>query len=151
MLNKVTKFNLLISFVLPFVVCALFGCQNYPVTFNGSPIKAPTLLSGYQLTDKNLAICVGEHIFDQKITRFGQLRQLNCAQRSIKSLHGIEQFHNLLKVDISGNPINSVAPLLAIKTLEEVTLAPLLNSSGCTEVKNLQDRGVAVKGVCTAR
>lgn len=147
MLNNGKKNLPLAGFVLTAVAFTL-GCQNYPITLNGSPIKTPELLANFQVEDKHLAECLAEHIFDLKISKFSQLRQLNCAQRSIKSLRGIEQFPNLLKVNLSGNPIRSITPLLAVATLEEVNLnASSLDS--CTEAKTLQQRGVRVMGICT--
>ncbi len=146
MLNNGKKNLLLPSLVLAGTAATL-GCQNYPVTFNGSQINAPELLANFQVEDKHLADCLAEHIFDLKISKFSQLRQLNCAQRSIKSLRGIEQFSNLLKVNFSDNPIRSITPLLALTTLEEANLNATTIDS-CIETKTLRHRGVRVIGIC---
>lgn len=127
----------------------LSACHQYPLTLNGNRLDAPPLLSGFNLADKYLNACVNEHIFDQHITRAEQLSELNCAQRSIRSLQGLEFFPHLLKLRLNNNPIVSFKPLLALSNLEQLEVSD--NPSDCTSLHQLRQRGVKVVGDCAIK
>ncbi|HEY6530389.1 MAG TPA: hypothetical protein VIZ65_17005 [Cellvibrionaceae bacterium] len=128
------------------LVGSLSACHNYPVHINGNPIGAKPLFSGFHIEDKHLATCINEHIFDQHITQAEDLTHINCAQRSIRSLKGLEIFSHLLSVNLNDNAIESISPLFAISSLEEIQLNG--NLVNCNEINKLRARSVKINGVC---
>jgi Leucine-rich repeat (LRR) protein len=128
---------------------SLSACNNYPVHLNGNPIGAKPLFSDFHVEDKRLAACINEHILDQHITQAEALTRLNCAQRSIRSIKGLEIFSHLLSVNLNDNAIESINPLFAISSLEEVQLNGSLVD--CDSINKLRARAVKVNGVCASQ
>ncbi|MEY4590046.1 MAG: hypothetical protein RL497_2122 [Pseudomonadota bacterium] len=134
-----------------FALCAGFSlsaCQNYPLTLNGNSLNPAPLFSAFHVEDKHLAACIKEHIFDAKAAKVEDIKHLNCPHRAIRSLKGLETFSHLLRIKLTENPIQSITPLLAIPSLEEVNLEG--SASHCAEVNVLRARGVKVGGGCKA-
>jgi Leucine-rich repeat (LRR) protein len=127
----------------------LSACHNYPVKLNGNPVGGKPLFSGFYIEDKHLAACINEHIFDQHITQAEDLKNLNCAQRSIRSLKGLEIFSHLLSLNLNDNAIESIKPVFAISSLEQIQLNG--SSVDCNSIAKLRARAVKVSGVCTAQ
>lgn len=125
---------------------SLLSCQSLPVTINGNTLNSTPLMSVTTIEDKHLTACVKEHVFDHKVSKPADLKQLNCSQRSIQTLNGLEIFTNLQKVNLAGNPIESLKPLIAITSLEEVILGDWL--AQCSEVMALHARGITVTSAC---
>lgn len=110
-------------FTLIWIVIALGACANYRVTVNDNDWVNPREpFTAYAISDSALAECVAAAIADQKITQASGLTQLNCSKRGIRGLAGIEIFSSLRYLDLRGNQISSVAPLLTLGQLEEVNL-----------------------------
>ena len=134
------------------VLAALCLCQPAQAvslgtsTLNGNAINAKPLLTGIKLEDKHLQACVNEHIFDRHITKPEELTELNCAQRSIRSLQGLQLFPQLIALHIKHNPVASYKPLLAISNLEQLEVSD--SPTDCASLTTLRSRGVKVKGGC---
>lgn len=122
------------------------ACQNYPIKLNGNALDAKPLYTSFNIEDKHLAKCIDEHILDQHISHARDLTQLNCQQRSIRSLNGLEHFSHLTQLKLDHNPIQSVSPLLKLSRLEKVGLNGA--TANCAEVSTLRARGINVIGVC---
>ena len=131
------------------LLISLPACQNYSLKLNGNALNAEPVFSNFVVADKHLAACIKEHLFDQHATKAEDLKQLYCPQRSIKSLQGLETFNHLLSVKINGNAVTTLAPLMALSSVEEVNLEG--NPVDCGQVNNLRTRGVRVVGVCNAK
>lgn len=129
-----------------YLVLGLSACQSYPVTLNGARLNSKPLLSGFKLADKHLSACVNEHIFDQRITKPEQLTELNCAQRSIRSLQGLEFFPHLLSLRLQNNPLDSLKPLLALNNLERLEVSD--DTADCSSLDQFRQKGVKIKGTC---
>lgn len=125
---------------------SLLACQSLPVTINGNTLNSAPLMSVNTIEDKHLAACVNEHVFDHKVSKPADLKQLNCSQRSIHTLNGLEIFTKLQKINLAGNPVESLKPLIAITSLEEVILGDWF--AHCAEVAALHARGIKVNSAC---
>lgn len=130
-----------------YLILGLSACQNVPVTLNGNRLNSTPLLTGFRIEDKHLLACVNEHIFDHHISQAAQLTELNCAQRSIHSLNGLDFFPHLLILRLPHNPINSFKPLLALSNLEQLQLSE--DATDCASLAQLRSRGIKVEGACT--
>lgn len=129
-----------------YLVLGLCACQSYPFTLNGARLDSKPLLTGVNLSDKHLSACVNEHIFDQHITTPEQLTELNCAQRSIRSLQGLEFFPHILSLRLQNNPLDSLKPLLVLNNLERLEVSN--DTTDCSSLLQLRQKGVKVQGAC---
>lgn len=144
--RSLKKHNFSIWIITIPLILGLSGCQHYPITLNGSQLNSKPLLTGFNLADKHLMACVNEHIFDRHISKAEQLIELNCAERSIRSLKGLEYFPHLLRLRLNNNPIDSFKPLLALTNLEQLDVSD--NATDCTSLLQLRQRGVKLAGAC---
>ncbi|HMW49370.1 MAG TPA: hypothetical protein PK011_03565 [Marinagarivorans sp.] len=147
MIRRPLKKHSFTPWIMSISLCLVLGaCQNYPITFNGNRLNSAPLLSGFNLADKHLSACVNEHIFDQKIRKAEQLTELNCAERSIHSLKGLEFFPHLLVLRLNNNPIDSFKPVLALQNLERLEVGN--TTADCASLMQLRQKGVKVEGAC---
>lgn len=101
----------------------LAGCSGYDVKLNDRVVYTPdTLFIDYQIADEALADCVANHIQTQKISSATALTELNCQNKGIKSLAGLERFHALLYVDLSNNGIAELNTLSQLDQLRSINL-----------------------------
>ncbi len=129
----------------------LTGCERYTFKVNDHPINnPPELYSGYAIADPALASCVGEAIKDQGVSHAGQLTRLNCSYAGINRLDGITEFTGLKFLDLSGNAVVNIKPLLYLPSLEIVNLEnnPGLNCDGIELLSKQVSQGLSVPKQC---
>lgn len=141
-----TRFTLAMSALL---LCS--SCQRYAITLNEQEIYTPPkLLSDFKVDDANLRECLRQTILDQQITTAQQLTLLGCSFAGMQSLSGLGHFPMLQTLDIRGNEINSLTPLLSLEQLQTIIIDSG-SASDCISIKQLQEKGVELKGEFTCR
>lgn len=103
----------------------LAGCEGYTYTLNQQPVFTPTetkLFSNYDISDPALKSCTEQAIFDQTVTRASQLTHLNCSNAGISELKGLETFTGLTHINLGGNRLVQIKPLLFLSQLQMVSL-----------------------------
>lgn len=126
------------------MLLVLTGCSQYEFTFNEQPVAGvPKLAEKMDVADHDLAECIDQIVYDQRITQLNQLTRLSCQQNNIRSLEGINQLQQLSYVNLSRNALRDATPLLSLPHLAEVDLR---GNSGieCGSVRQLAARGVHV-------
>lgn len=102
---------------------SLFGCKDYSYTLNEQPIfSPPPLFVDYSIPDGPLEACIKQAVFDQKVTTSNQLIQLNCSYAGISDLSGLEIFTELSQLNLDGNKLTEIKPLLFLSQLTLVSL-----------------------------
>lgn len=95
-----------------FVIFLIAGCKTYSVSLNNNIVYTPApLFKDYIIDDAHLRSCVEQTITDEKITKADELKQLNCSHAGIKSLAGLEKFHQIEQLNLAENTVESIAPL----------------------------------------
>ncbi len=113
-----------IFLLLALSFASLGGCQGYDFTVNDTVVyRAPTPLSGFQVSDPALQACLEQTIADLGITQARQLTSLNCSHAGIADLEGIELFTGLRALRLSSNSIANVQPLARLPDVLELYLA----------------------------
>jgi Leucine-rich repeat (LRR) protein len=113
-----------ILFAVSTIAC-LTGCEGYTYTLNEQPIFSTpetTLFSDYSLSDSSLQSCTEQAILDQSVTQPSQLTQLNCSNAGISNLNGLEIFSGLTHINLNGNKLIKIKPILYLSKLQVVTL-----------------------------
>ncbi len=105
-------------------LCLLItACERYTWTVNEQPVyNPPSLFKNQRISDSALADCVDQVIIDQHITKASQLTLLNCSYAGIASVDGLTIFSGLKHLDLSGNTLNEIKPLLYLPYLDTVNL-----------------------------
>lgn len=128
----VIKFNLSKNRCSSFPFCTVYlalatallgGCADYQITLNERAVYTPPpLLANFALEDKNLQACIEQTIYDQKIYKVEELKQLVCTNAGVESLTGIHIFTHLEQVNLSDNGIRSLDPLANLEHLSALSL-----------------------------
>lgn len=127
------------------LVLAVTGCSQYEFTFNEQPVAGvPKLAEKVDVADPELAECIDQTVYDQRITQLNQLTRLSCQQNGIRSLEGIHQLQQLSYVNLARNALQDATPLLSLPHLTEVDLRGN-NGLECGSVRQLAARGVRVQ------
>ena len=127
---KPQRKSLLTLLSVIFATCFISGCNRYQVTVNEQPVFQPApLFKTQRIADSALAACINQTIVDQNITKPSQLSTLNCAHAGITSLEGLPVFMQLKVLNLSGNQLTDIKPLLFLPNIEAVSLSenPKLN------------------------
>ncbi|PCJ92129.1 MAG: hypothetical protein COA46_06220 [Porticoccaceae bacterium] len=108
---------------LSLTIFVLTGCEGYTYTFNQQPIFSPeTLFSDFNIKDTALKSCVEQAIFDQNVTKSTQLTHLNCSNAGISKLAGLEIFTGLTHLNLNGNHLTEIKPLLFLSHIQVILL-----------------------------
>jgi Leucine-rich repeat (LRR) protein len=83
---------------------------------------AKTLANPVQFYDPNLQTCVDEHMAANAWSSAEEVTYLECSRRGVVDAVGIEQLPNLVKLDLSHNPLQHAGYLDNLK-LQEVNLS----------------------------
>lgn len=101
----------------------LSGCGNYNVSVNERSVYTPpALFKDYQLADEPLRVCVRQTIEDARVTRAGELEQLNCASAGIETLEGLGTFRKLEALNLPDNQLSAVDELARLSRLRVLIL-----------------------------
>lgn len=115
------NYFLLLALCVSFL--GLTGCSDYVYTFNDQTVfSPPKLFESYTVADSALKACTDQAIFDQKVTRANQLTHLNCSNAGISNLAGLEVFTGLTHINLNGNNLTVIKPLLLLTQLQTVSL-----------------------------
>ena len=102
---------------------SITACERYIWTVNEQPVfEPPALFKHYEISDPALAQCVEQVITDQKITQASDLTNLSCTHAGVNSVDGLAIFSGLKILDLSGNNLNEIKPLLFLPYLDTVNL-----------------------------
>ncbi len=95
------------------------------VAAKNAPISTSTTLNIDQITftDAKLANCVEATAKANKWTTAAQLNTLNCANKGINSIGGIQNLTSLKHLDLSLNNITTLTPLANLNSLSQLDLA----------------------------
>ena len=133
--------KLIASSILLCLICTLVsGCNRYRLTVNARSVFEPApLFKDHRIADQALAQCVEQAIIDQQVTRPAQLSKLSCSHAGLISLEGITVFTGLIRINLKGNSIIGIKPLLFLPRLESVNLEdnPSLN---CQDAALLEEQ-----------
>lgn len=131
--------------ICTFALLLLAGCQRYAVSINEQPVYTPPILfSDFLLLDPQLSACVEQTITDQQIEDPEQLKELNCSSAGALRLGGIEVFEALQSVNLRGNALVELSPLLELPKLETLYLDAEVQD--CSTLESLRAEGVIVEG-----
>jgi Leucine-rich repeat (LRR) protein len=122
------------------LTATMAACDRYRVTLNEQPIAEPRpLIKVIAAEDPQLRNCIQQFIIDQQIRDTSNLTALNCSHGGINSVSGIEQFSQLRILDLAGNNITDITPLLF---LGKVTTLNLEDNTGlsCQQLVKLEDQ-----------
>ncbi|GAA1396769.1 leucine-rich repeat domain-containing protein [Luteococcus peritonei] len=127
-----------------------------PTSGAPSRVKATAISS----LDANLRLCLTDALgLPQGSAVTGadlqQLTSLNCQDRSIRSLAGLEQARNLTSLDLSRNQVASLEPLRGITGLRRLwipsnqvtSLQPLAGLTGLTELRASSNALTSLSGL----
>jgi Leucine-rich repeat (LRR) protein len=104
-------------------VLVLCGCADYRFTVNERVIYNPApLFSAFDVPDRALRDCIRQHIADASITAAEQLNELNCSHAGVSKLDGLPVFTRLVRLKLSNNAVEDLAPLVSIGSLSELYL-----------------------------
>ena len=123
------------------LIC-LTGCEGYTYTLNEQPIFSTpetTLFSDYSLSDSSLQSCTEQAILDQSVTQPDQLTYLNCSNAGISNLDGLEIFTGLTHINLNGNKLTKIKPLLRLPKLQ-VTALEANNRLDCNQGTQLTSK-----------
>lgn len=91
------------------------------ITIN--PVEPPpTAFTELDFPDRALLECVSQVAGRQGIMFIDKLRTLTCHDQGIRDLTGIEQFYNLISLDLTGNKIVNANILYKLKNLSSLKL-----------------------------
>ncbi|MFT6029490.1 MAG: hypothetical protein ACI8O8_001226 [Oleiphilaceae bacterium] len=138
--NKLTILMLALSFMLS----ACGGGGGGTTETNTAPdtttpdITTPdtdsgTLLSVIEFTDPELDQCVRSTAAANGITLASEMTSLDCSQKNIRLLNGLESLENLETLNLSGNRIADISKLAGSNTLK------LLDLSSIVDLRNIDD------------
>lgn len=127
-------------------ILALFctGCERYVYSVNDNEIYTPPpAFIENTFSDAPLRQCVTRHFSNQKLSQADQLTRLSCRDAGIQSIDGLQTLTRLQSIDLAGNGITRLEPLMALPALKNVNL---LNNAllDCAEVKRMAETGVMV-------
>jgi Leucine-rich repeat (LRR) protein len=90
------------------------------------------------ISDTALAACVREHVANMTVV--SELTTLNCSNRGITNITGIEQLQMLRSLDLSGNGISNFTPIQGLRNLTALNLnsTDINTISSLLNLKNLQ-------------
>ena len=91
-------------------------------TTQSTPITSQ-LIASLIFTDAKLANCVNQQAKGQKWQYSHQVTALECANKGIENLGGIQSLNHIQKLDLSLNQINTLAPLAPLIELKQLNLA----------------------------
>jgi Leucine-rich repeat (LRR) protein len=104
-------------------VLALSGCADYRFTVNERVVYNPApLYRDYDVPDVALRDCLEQHIADGAISAADQLTELNCSHAGVTGLDGLQAFPHLVRLKLSSNAIEDLAPLADMVALRELYL-----------------------------
>ena len=69
-------------------------------------------------SDQALATCVNQLAQDLGLEYDEQINQLDCSNRGITALNGIEDTPSLTRLDIANNELRSLNPVLGLTQLD---------------------------------
>lgn len=102
------------------------GCtqlSQYDITINDRSVYEPTPPLRVQgIEDPALEDCLQQTITDTRTTEPSALVKLNCSDAGIVSLSGLEQFHGLRSLKLSGNTIRNLLALERLTELQQLWL-----------------------------
>lgn len=133
------KFLTLTPFLI--TVFTLFACSDYSLTINDRRIyDPPGIFTNFHLPDAALQKCIDQTIKEGSLTAAKQLYKLQCPEKDISSLDGIELFNELRILGLEGNLLEGVDELPALKHLEQLNLAnnQLVDVAALRELTQLQ-------------
>ncbi len=106
-----------------FAIFLVAGCKTYSVSLNNNVVYTPApLFKDFVIDDVHLRNCVEQTITDEKITKAENLKQLNCSHAGIRSLNGLEKFHQIEQLNLAENALQSIAPLSNFSQLRVLIL-----------------------------
>ena len=102
---------------------ALSGCADYRFTVNERVVYNPApLFTDFDVPDEALRSCLQQHIADGSITAAEQLTDLNCSHAGVTGLEGLQAFPLLVRLKLSNNAIEDLAPIADMIALRELYL-----------------------------
>lgn len=115
-------------------ICETAKCKNLTGTYEcycdfGYNLISGSLCSAKVIVfiDANLAACVRETIAkstgDILFTDVSAVTDLNCPEKNIEDISGLEYFRSLQQLDLGKNNLDSILPLADLKSLSVVTLS----------------------------
>ena len=81
---------------------------------------AESALAG--IVDDNLRSCIADNIAQKQVRYAASIHELECSQRNLSNLDGIERFERLESLLFSGNQITDLSPLAALPLLSSINL-----------------------------
>ena len=89
--------------------------------------RSPLMVSGGEalnnIRDNELQQCIDEHLAMRNIAYAGALHELECIDRGITSLSGIEGFPNITRLNLSGNNLRALSSLSSLFSLSELYIS----------------------------
>lgn len=99
------------------------GISRVAVSDGGSPpIVTVTSIDLELISDRNLRNCISDLMVSQNWHFIEQVKQLSCKNMHINSLAGMEQFSELLFLDVSGNEISTLTDVEALSKLQALNI-----------------------------
>ena len=85
--------------------------------------KKNTPIDTLIFTDAKLTNCIKQHAKQRQWQNVTQITQLNCANKNIENLGGLQHLNQLQQLDLSQNQISLLAPIGALTELKRLNLA----------------------------
>lgn len=116
------QFQTLTAFFI--TLLALFACSDYSLIINDQRVyDPPGIFTNFRVSDMGLQRCIDQTIKEGSLTATKQVLKLQCPQKDISSLEGIELFNELRILGLEGNKLKSIDNLQALEQLEQLNLA----------------------------
>lgn len=106
-----------------FVVSSVSSTVENSASLQVSATPSATIVPGPTFTDANLASCVTAAQAASGLTSAISLTTLDCPNRSISNLSGIEALTNLVLLSLGGNVIVDVTPVASLTSLAQLDLS----------------------------
>lgn len=100
------------------------ACSNpYTLVLNDNVLYSPNPIIGNGImTDSNLQGCLNQVYLSNENNDPKSITLLACPNAGVQSLIGIEALTNLEQIELSGNDIDDLSPLLNLKKLRVLSI-----------------------------